>query len=534
MSLGDTKEAYEGYKKWKYIGYSKEPVIYVPPWNDIIHLVDEKQLSEEEQRRRAYERMQRLQRSPSPEVAKNIGTIMTAIDDIQDFCTTSGVFARLMERATKLPHILSEGAFTAGEALNSINMFNKIPWEKLSVSEIRDMVRKKKIDLDKLTEGELRALEHELRERYPDWENLTPEAKKEYMQAHYKMTRERWGMSLKDKKRQAEELYGKGTPWGKLTTQVNKRLARTLPTHGEMLEMAQTSDNMAGIGLSLGPLVGLLEDLIFGAIKGAPLKFSDQTITPEELDVIKQLGYDLLNLPMETLNSLEYLGNILTKTTYMIAAGEDLGIDDFLTALWANAQAYIESRRKELSYAISNLTETVKNWLFHSGQRTSKLIKEALITQGINPSAPEGFPGVSIPPRATIREISEAYLTVCTSNIKKAEEKLSKDERGQFLASCISTIAHDTACFYCAEDGVIHETFSPELVVYTRAVDYGLEPPIWATNEEFSAWHQYIMDNIMYWNTGGPTYELLYHARARFWPLEFIMPPFFKAPKATW
>ena len=523
ISIGEAKDMYEGYKKWKYIGYSKEPIVFIPPWNDIIHLVDEKKLPRDEQLRRMRARIIRMKRSPTPEIAKNIATILTAVDDVQDFCTTVGVGARLLERATKTPQIISKGSFTTGELLNSMNLTNKIPFEKLSPSQIKNMFRKKEIDLDKLTPSQLTGLKNELTKIHPDWTDIPIDKQKAFMKDHYKMTRERWGMSLKAKKRMAEDGYSKGTPWGKLKTQVNRRLLRTLPTTGEMLEIAQTSDMVAGVGISLGPIVGLVMDVVFGIIEDAPIKMARQTISKKELDAIKQVGMGIIELPINTIHTLAYLGNLMTKTSYMIGAGEDLGIDDTLKATWASAQAYVSLRGKTFWHAATNIWEETKGWVWGPAPNTSQLVKEALILEGIDPNRVESFPGVKLGHKARTSEIAAAYLEKSQQVVKHFEAELSKDIQGDFFASCLSTIAFDTCCATCEEGGVIEETFADELRIYTRACDYGLEPPVYSTDEEFAAWHAYIMGYVQYFNQEGPEYKLLHEARWKFWPPEELL-----------
>jgi len=212
----------------------------------------------------------------------------------------------------------------------------------------------------------------------------------------------------------------------------------------------------------------------------------------------------------------------MMKTSYMIGAGENLGVQDFLTATWTSAQAFVRMRGKTFWHAATNIWEETKGWVWGSGPRTSPLIKECLISQGINPDREEGFPGVKLGPVARTDEIAQAYLERSQLVIKHFEAELSKDVHGEFLASCLSTIAFDTCCATCEEGGVIEETFADELRIYTRACDYGLEPPIYSTDEEFAAWHAYIMEQVKYFDQEGPEYELLDEARRKFWPLESL------------
>ena len=550
----------EAYKKVYYKGYAKEPTVFVPAWNDVIHIVDEKSLSVEEQKRRLQSRTERMKLSPSPEVAQNITTILTAVDDVQDFTTAVGVGSRLLERMTKAPHILSEGSFTTGALLNQLQLINKIPFEKLSIDEIYNMIHRKEIDLSKLRKSELVSIQKEIEKVNPTeyytfrenmeeivpgyskkskaerehldeihfkeaskprikkegWTELSTEAKQDFMREHYKMTRERWGMPLAEKKKMAESLYLKGSKWGKIQAEIDKRIARVLPTHGELIEMSQVSDQMAGIGISFGPIMGFITDTIFGAIQNRPMKYTKWTMAPEEKQAIIDAGKYLLNLPMETLNSLQYFGNLLPKAAYMIAAGENLGVMDFLKGTYTAAQAMVESRAKELHHAISETIQITKDWLFNTGPRTSTLVISTLAQKGIDHTREEGFPGVSIGREATIREIAEAYMKRCTEVIQHYEEKLTRSVYGEFLQSCIAMISSSTACIFCDPNGTIKETATPELAIYTRACDYGLEPPIWATNEQFANWHTFILDDMKKKQQSGPEYGILLEAKKRF------------------
>lgn len=51
------------------------------------------------------------------------------------------------------------------------------------------------------------------------------------------------------------------------------RISRVLPTIGEGIQIAQTTDQLFGFGLSLGPLIGFIQDLVFGVPAGAEFAF---------------------------------------------------------------------------------------------------------------------------------------------------------------------------------------------------------------------------------------------------------------------
>jgi len=156
-------------------------MIYIPAWYDVIHLVDEKQLSKKERRKRQVARIMRMKESPTPEIAKSLVTIATAIDDIQDFTTAIGVGTRIIGRVYKPANVLAKGSFTTGEFLNSLNLNNKIPWDRLTHRQLRDMIKHKKINLNKLPEYELKNLDKALKKIHPDWDMLKAHEKANWM-----------------------------------------------------------------------------------------------------------------------------------------------------------------------------------------------------------------------------------------------------------------------------------------------------------------------------------------------------------------
>ena len=529
-ALISAQEALEARREHAYVTALKkkeaEPakrVVHVPAWHDVIHIVDEKTLSKEEQRKRQVARIIRIKESPAPEVTKNVVTIVTAIDDIQDFTTAIGVGSRILGRISKSAEVLAKGSFTAGAMLNNLNLMNKIPYDRLTHGELRAMIKKKKIDLDKLPAHELRNLEKALKKIHPDWEDLAVAEKANWMRAKYKMTRERWGMPLKRKKRQAELNYTKGTPWGKIKIEVDKRLKRLAPTQGEMLEIAQTSDMMANIGISFGPVVGFAMDAVFGLATGAKWKFTSWKPSEKEIDAMMGVVEEFAQNVQDPLGQVRQASDIAVKALYSWATLPEDAYGEFLTTAWAAAQAMAITRGKAVWEATKGIWDHISIINYNPGWHTSIGIKESLILTGIDPKREEGWPGIQLPREATIQEICTAYLPKIQKQTRMFQEKLDGTIEGDFLAACLDAIAFNTAAAISEDGTPIVESFAPELKVYTRAVDYGLEPPIYATDEEFASWHRYIMDYIQFFDFDGPPYDLLARAQEKFFPLTDIL-----------
>ena len=186
---------------------ARRPVIHIPGFDDIIHIVPESFLPEEEQRRRQRDRAIRIRESPTPESVRAIGAILTFVDDIQDALLTLAVLARLGSVFYKPLIPVSAGLGAAAEAINIFGLASNIGAAPLT-GKFR-------------TASALRAVLG------------------------------------------AQIVRGLRNPV----------LQRAIPTIGELVQILQTTDQLFGVGLSLGPIVGLFEDLIFGLPQGADFAF---------------------------------------------------------------------------------------------------------------------------------------------------------------------------------------------------------------------------------------------------------------------
>lgn len=150
----------------------------------------------------------RMLSAPTPEIIQNASSLMTTLDDVNDALGTFAVVLRVLAR--KLPSMF--GKFLTGPA----------GWI-LTGAELAGVVQQ-------LTclPFKARNIQHELNE---------------YVKGH--------PLSKKAKLRRLQKLQ------------------RLRLTKGELIEALQTTENMFGIGLSLGPIMGLLYDIPVGLYKHA-------------------------------------------------------------------------------------------------------------------------------------------------------------------------------------------------------------------------------------------------------------------------
>lgn len=202
--------------------------IFVPGVEDIIHLGTGRPLTPQEEiywKKKDYskftpariaeihdiknlkkQRFLAMLGSPSPQILRNAGAILTSIDNAQDALTTLSILGRLAIMAA--PRILSK--FMGGP----------LKWIMTAADVLNvAMAMARTLTLPKQT------------------------------------------------KHNGEMLWH-GNPFGKYARLKRaQKLMRKWPTVGEMIEMSQTTDNIWGVGLSLGPIVGFMQDLVAGAVR---------------------------------------------------------------------------------------------------------------------------------------------------------------------------------------------------------------------------------------------------------------------------
>ena len=215
--------------KSKYVA-EKGYTITVPSLSDIIHigtvepmndferdawkhkefnkLSDERYEELRKDKARKKERYKAMLSSPTPNILKNAGAILTSLDDCQDALTTLSVVGKLAMHFA--PRII-------GKAL-----LGPVGWI-MTASDCINLV---------MTLGRLFVMP---------------------------MMGKRTG-----------DLATGDNPFSKKARVARaKRLSNHFPTKGNLIEVAQTTDQIFGVGLCLGPIVGFVEDVVTGGIRSA-------------------------------------------------------------------------------------------------------------------------------------------------------------------------------------------------------------------------------------------------------------------------
>ena len=202
--------------------------ITLPGLSDIIHIGQPAPLTEEEKyyyRKKAWwtfsekrldeimemkwkkkKRYEAMLASPTPEIVQNAGSFMTALDDAQDAISTLACIGKVAVHFA--PRLLSKVfAGPVGWLLTASDVINLV----MALSGM----------------------------------GLVPKVRK--MKAHGATSSNPFSKKAK--------------------VRLAKKLAKWKPTKGDIIQALQTTDGVFGVGISLGPIVGLVQDILSGTVR---------------------------------------------------------------------------------------------------------------------------------------------------------------------------------------------------------------------------------------------------------------------------
>ncbi|MFQ5899808.1 MAG: hypothetical protein ACE5JN_16390, partial [Candidatus Methylomirabilia bacterium] len=394
----------------------RRPVIHIPAWDEIVHIVPEAFLPAEEQARRRQERAIRILESPTPESVQAIGSILTWVDDVQDALVTASVLARLGSVFYKPLLPVATGLGAAAEAINLFGAAGALASTPLT--------------------GKFRA-------------------------------------------HQASKALVGGQVARALRATT---LGRALPTIGETVQILQTTDQLFGVGLSLGPIVGLVEELIFGLPQGAEFAFQSG---------IRYRPGDEVFLREEDQNAAEAL-SLLARLRSIAAGGP--------AAAWVLAAPAgpTYSDRVDALILLSLLAELARGFLTESRWKPIVLpqldrerapagqLRPAaaldLRRRGVDPEATKTFPVPGNPTRLSPRRQAEELLRQGPAALPGWLQEASSLPARLFTEQLAADLPFRVvrAIEGCPCDFEIHG--SPEWRAVIDSLELGLVPPTPANN----------------------------------------------------
>lgn len=397
---------------------TKRPVIHIPGWDDILHVVPEAFLPLEEQLARRRERAIRISESPTPESVRAIGSVLTWIDDVQDALVTASVLARLVGVVYKPAIPIAVGLGAAAEAINIFGAASAVATTPLT--------------------GKFRA-----------------------------------------------QQAAKGFLGGQVGRALRTTTLRTaLPTIGEAVQILQTTDQLFGVGLSLGPIVGLVEDLIFGLPQGADFAFSSGFSFRDPDEVFLRPEYQRAAENKTLFPHLATIARGAEAAAWLLATPDGVSFSDRVDAVVAlNTTA-------ELARGLlprSNWQPLVLPALDRPRPSTRQIRPKTaldIIRAGGDPHATETYPLPQNPrllsPRAQAAALLERAPTLLPAWLAQAPTK----EARLFAEALATDIGFRTirALEGCPCDFEIHN--SPPWRVLVDSLELGLVPPAGFTQEQ--------------------------------------------------
>lgn len=309
---------------------------------------------------------------------------------------------------------------------------------------------------------------------------------------------------------------GKASVRTRVKADVAKRMKRLFPSKGELIEILQTTDALFGVGISLGPLVGLAQDLFFGAFKGAPIRFREWKISDRERQGILKVLAPTYDPEAFFGPEFERDSGYAESAANVVMGAEYVDAETYLKALVASIQSGLSARGREVKKAV------IDSWEIISGQKAAPKKKTTTETRlllsglGIDPYAIGEWPVEGLGASATLQEIMEAYSAQAQKVLQFWREKLGVSDKGLFLDACVKEISLHAAAMFCDDDGVITETLDPHTLIYIHALENNLNPPPGTSNEKFTEWILHIQQQIDFYDIPVPTLRILQEAHHRF------------------
>ncbi len=236
------------------------------------------------------------------------------------------------------------------------------------------------------------------------------------------------------KKRMMEDLVRSNPFSKKARLKRALRFRRWWPSMGDILETLQTTDNIFGIGLSLGPLVGFVSDAFFGTYKmaaGHKVKWgsSPPPLFPHEL------------IAMRAFRALPI----------MFLGGDAISDDDkFMAIITANLSLQVIRAYSE-EYNILDHLVNIDDVYLIPPTPTNLLTRRALEDAGMNPDTQIGFPTFS-PEEYTFKNLSSQYMIRAANDFNKYAHDNQYNMKGWVAANNATEYAEGILALFEGSD----------------------------------------------------------------------------------
>lgn len=372
--------------------------VYIPQWDEIIHIRPVNTLPYNEQRMIKIMRYNRIVQSNVPMWARRVTEIMTWMDDVEDFLITIGAAIRLI--GPKFPRYIKGTLGLIYLAADILNMFQI-------------------------------------------WRYFMP-----------------GGTSGKRAFESIEDMnpFGRRGKLGRA-----RRISRKIPALSEWIEIAQTTDQMFGVGLCLGPIVGFTQEFLFSGLKDVRWLYN----------------------PNHKISAL----SAASRMCAMAPAFMHLGVyteEEYLKA--ALAMAYCHATQRWGKDNINWDGET--SFYFWKGAPNLKLFNpitvQILEERGHDVSAPMRFPVQGEPVELSFEHITPELAQDITNNMHNYADNATRGEFSLFLGASATSTIDDFLASFTGPGGGLELIRRKEGIMMSKIIEAGVSPPVEAPLKEWT------------------------------------------------
>ena len=335
----------------------------------------------------------------------------------------------------------------------------------------------------------------------------------------------------------ASTLKGNARPWNKRMINLAKyekaKLAAGLkgyatsgawyPSFSEGIQMAQVTDQIYGVGVSLGPLFGMAYDLMSGGVRwvaGQKVSFNN---TPSDVEVYKKAGDTIHNYarwtrPKTKMTHSEFSSwkaKKIASGTWGVRSQQDEAVQQAVklhatgygfphrtnwqeeAANYALAEMSLQGVRNVLNYwdPESNV-DGLEHIQIEAYNNPNPLVEEMLTEEGIDPESGIGWP-VTGKRWQTYEEIQTTIAPVAAANIRHFTETCP-DERLKAIGEMSATAAGLMAISFQVGEQNVGIQYHAAIDIAETLLDKRYAFPLTITEEqmvEFALWTQAHEDN---------------------------------------
>ncbi len=278
-----------------------------------------------------------------------------------------------------------------------------------------------------------------------------------------------------ERKRATEVMTGKNPYSRKARIKNRQRFIKGKIGKGALIEAAQTSKDIFGYGLTLGPIFAFPYDALFGAVRTLQGKPSEVKMPIPDWDYWKIVGKKALKA-------------LTTKWTYAVRTDDE---DMFSDMVLANAAAQIESSAID-DFDTMEGFDDIGNTLVRALAPENVITREVLEEEGFDPDEGIAWPSTG-KEWSTINEILETGLDIVNENFNHFTDRNKNNVMGYHAAQNAGDAAFYTMENLAGRGEVDYEYTAPTKTLY--ALNHaGYELPPEATQEQLAKFAQYLDD----------------------------------------